>query len=133
LVSVVAVAIIGSSTVQIVSAVFGVGIHPVPAAAPGTPGRTCAEGVLRLERALDRSVEAAGSPAFAASLRPEWNEAGAVQRACSQSSEGLDAWASLARLRSAEEQLATGARAERLVELAPLRSDVSAHLPADLR
>jgi hypothetical protein len=133
IVLVLSVAIIGSSSLQIIGAVFGAGIHRIPASARGTPAQVCAEGVLRLARALDRSAEAAGSASFQASLRPEWNEAGAIQQACSQSSEGLDAWASLARLRSAEEQLASGVRTERQAELAPLRDDVSAHLPADLR
>jgi hypothetical protein len=61
-----AVAIIGASAVQIVPAVFGFGIVPVPAGPPGTSERECAEGVRRLKLALDRAVGA--GPAAA---RPE--------------------------------------------------------------
>jgi hypothetical protein len=85
--------------------------------------------VRKLERALDRAVEAAGSPSFQARLQPEWAEEATVGQACRQSNEGIDAWAALARLRSAEEQLSPRAGAE----LEPLRRDVIAHLPADLR
>ena len=74
-------------------------------------------------------MDAAGSASFAARLEPEWASAGSIEQACGQSSEGIDAWAALARLRSAEEQLAPRATAE----LEPLRRDVDAHLPADLR
>jgi len=123
------VAIIGSSTMQIIPAVFGTGIRPIPDGLPGSSTRRCAEGVVRLDHALDRAVDGAGSGDFSARLRPEWDERSAVEGACSQSSEGLDAWASLARLRSAEEHLPPDGRGL----LAPLRRDVLAHLPADLR
>lgn len=122
------VVFIGASALQIVPAVFGAGVRPLPSAAPGTPARACAEGIRRLERALDRAAEASGSASFEQSLRPEWDDRDGVQTACRASPEGTDAWASLLRMRSAEEQLAP-----RTGELGPLRSDVIAHLPADLR
>jgi len=125
----VSLAIIGASALQIVPAVFGAGTRPIPAAPPGSSARTCAEGVLRLELALERAVDAAGSASFQGRLEPEWAAEPTVRQACDQSSEGIDAWAALARLRSAEEQLSPRAQAE----LEPLRRDVIAHLPADLR
>jgi hypothetical protein len=123
------VAIIGSSTAQIIPAVFGTGIRPIPADLAGSSARTCAEGVQRLEQALDRAVDGSGAGDLSARLGPEWEQSHAVELACSQSSEGLDAWAALARLRSAEEHLVPDERGL----LAPLRRDVRAHLPADLR
>jgi hypothetical protein len=126
---VVSLALIASSAWQIIPAVFGAGIRPIPAAPPGSSARTCAEGILKLERALERAADAAGSPSFQARLQPEWADEATVSQACGQSSEGIDAWAALARLRSAEEQLSAHAGDE----LEPLRRDVIAHLPADLR
>ena len=73
-------------------------------------------------------MDVAGSAAFERRLDPEWSDRETIEAACSESSEGLDAWAALARLRSAEEQLAP-----RTEELGNLRRDVVAHLPADLR
>ena len=122
-------AVIGSSALQIIPVVFGAGTHPLPAAPPGSSARVCAEGVRTLELALDRATEAAGSASFRARLQPEWAEEATIREACSQSAEGIDAWAALARLRTAEEQLSPHAGAE----LEPLRRDVIAHLPADLR
>ncbi|HEY3822707.1 MAG TPA: hypothetical protein VGL81_36330 [Polyangiaceae bacterium] len=128
-ISIVSVAVIGSSAWQIVPAVFGAGGRPIAAAPPGSSARACAEGIRTLERALGRAVDAAGSASFQARLQPEWSQEEAIREACAQSSEGIDAWAALARLRSAEEQLSPHAGAE----LEPLRRDVIAHLPADLR
>jgi hypothetical protein len=125
----VSLALIASSSWQIIPAVFGAGVRPIPAAPPGSSARICAEGVRRLELALDRAADTAGSAAFQSRLLPEWAEEATVSQACGQSSEGIDAWASLARLRSAEEQLSPGAGAE----LEPLRRDVIAHLPVDMR
>jgi hypothetical protein len=132
IVLVVSVALVGSSAVQIIPAVFGLGTRPLPdlaVAPPGSPARTCAQGLQGLQRALDRAVDSAGSASFPGRLEPEWAEAGTVEQACRQSPEGIEAWAALARLRSAEEQLAPRAEAE----LGPLRRDVIAHLPTDLR
>ena len=126
---VVSVALIGSSAMQIIPSVFGAGIRPIPATPPGSSARTCADGVRKLERALDRAEDSAGSSSFQVRLQPEWAGAAAIEEACNQSSEGIDAWAALVRLRSAEEQLAPRPGSE----LEPLRRDVIAHLPADLR
>jgi hypothetical protein len=128
-VSVIAVAFIAISVLQIVPAVFGVWIRPLPSATPGSPARICADGVRRLAAALDRANAVAGGPAFDRALQPEWNDAPAVEQACGKSPEGLDAWASLLRLRSAEQQLA-GRSGD---PLAPLRREVASHLPVDLR
>jgi hypothetical protein len=125
------VGIIGLSAVQIVPAVFGAGITPIPAAQPGTKERTCADGVRRLASALDRAADSAGNASFEQRLQPEWGDAGWIHEACKEARQGLDAWAALARLRSAEEQL--GPRAPLDGQLEPLRRDVQAHLPADLR
>jgi hypothetical protein len=122
---VVAVVFIGASAVQIVPAIFGAGVTPIPVSPSGSDPRVCAEGVRRLERALERAHDTAGSLSFG----PDEER---VRSACDKSPEGLDAWASLARLRSAEEQLAPAAGSA-AAELEPLRRDVAAHLPADLR
>jgi hypothetical protein len=121
----VAVLFIGASAAEIIPAVFGFGIAPLPAALRGSSERACAEGVHRLALALERTD--AGGPGCAPQA-PEWRDAPAIEQVCSRSSEGRDAWAALARLRSAREQLG-----ERPAALAPLRRDVAAHLPADLR
>jgi hypothetical protein len=106
---VVAVVFIGASVWNIIPAVFGANIQPLPAGPEGSLERTCADGVRRLEHGL-----------------PGWQDAAGVETACSASSAGLDAWAALLRLRSAGQQLSPG-------DLAPLKRDVEAHLPADLR
>jgi hypothetical protein len=111
----VAVVFIGSSAAQVVPAVFGFGVRPLPSGPPGSSARTCAEGVRAL--AQDRGERSA------------WDRDSPVYRACAVSPEGLDAWAALVRLRMAEEQL----RQADPAELGPLRRDLSAHLPAELR
>lgn len=127
---VVAVAFIGGSAAQIIPAIFGVDITPIPAAPPGSSERTCAEGVRRLALAVEPPGDggAQGGP----SAPEEWDGASAVEQACSRSSEGRDAWAALARLRSASQQLARRDKRDR-ADLDSLRRDVAAHLPADLR
>lgn len=110
----VAVVYIAASAADIIPAVFGVVLHPMSAAPPGTPARTCAEGLRRLVSTADGTGSDDG-----------------VQRACAASREGLDAWAALERLRSAEQQLAGRSGSE--PELQKLRREVLAHLPADLR
>lgn len=129
---VVAVVFIGASAVQIVPAIFGAGVTPIPSSPSGSDPRTCAEGVRRLERALERARPPAGSPSSGHALERDLSDEARVRAACDKSPEGLDAWASLARLRSAEEQLGPGG-AGAAEELEPLRRDVAAHLPADLR
>jgi hypothetical protein len=113
-VMVVAVVFIGMSAVQIVPAIFRVGVTPLPAPGQDANAAACAVGIR------DRLGRTAS---------PELPDEEQVRSACEKSPAGLDAWASLARLRSAERQL-DGTRPE---ELDPLRRDVAAHLPADLR
>jgi hypothetical protein len=136
-VTLVAVAFIAVSVLQIIPDVFGAWVHPLPPASPGSPARICAEGVKTLARALDRASASAGSPAFDEALKPEWNGAPTVEQACSRSSEGLDAWAALLRLRSAEQQLARrGGETpgpDYARDLATLQREVASHLPVDLR
>jgi hypothetical protein len=120
LVVVVAVVFIGASAAQIIPAVFGWQIRPLPPAPVGTSTRTCADGIRALADAVDRT---GGGPA-------DWDGAAAhVARACAASSEGLDAWAALMRLRYARLQLAQDHDAE----LAELRRNVDAHIAAELR
>jgi hypothetical protein len=142
LILVVAVLFIGSSTWQLVQAVFlgngGAQARPLDP--------ICADGLRRLSSALDRAAALvvaapsppAGPPAddavalFRRDLSPEWDGARAVEETCAASVNGEDAWATLTRLRSAHEQLARRGHAE----LAPFRHDLAAHLahlPVDLR
>ena len=132
-----AVLFIGSSTWQIVRALFAEN-HDSILVSPEQ--RACAVGLRELASALDRaaSLVVASSyedganeavAAFRRGLSPEWNTAVSVQRTCASSPEGVDAWAALERLRSAEEQLTRQSRAE----LGPIRRDLTAHLPSDLR
>jgi hypothetical protein len=134
---VVAVLFIGSSAWQIVRALF-VESHEGVLVSPEQ--RACALGLRDLASALDRaaSLVVASSyevgtneavAAFRRGLSPEWNTAESVQRSCATSPGGADAWAALERLRSAEEQLTRQSRAD----LGPIRRDLTAHLPSDLR
>jgi hypothetical protein len=134
----IAVAFIGASVAQIIGAVFGTGVAPMQSAEPGSAERTCAFGVRGLERALERAssrilssatTDDEAVAAFREGLSPEWEQADAVRRACARAREGLEAWAALQRLLLAQEQLTRYVH----VELAPLRRDVIAHLPMDLR
>lgn len=104
---------IAASAVDIIPAVFGAVMHPLPPAPPGTPARACAEGIRRLVSA------------------PAADADDPVKQACAASREGLDAWAVLERLRSAERQLAGRSGSDQ--ELQELHRQVLAHLPADLR
>jgi hypothetical protein len=116
----VSVAFIGASAAQIIPAVFGWQIRPLPPAPAGTSTQTCADGIRVLADAIDRTGGALA----------DWDGAAAhIARACAASSEGLDAWAALMRLRSARLQLAQGHDAE----LASLRHNVDAHIAAELR
>ena len=129
---VVSLAIIASSSWQIIPAVFGAGIRPIPAAPPGSSARTCAQGIraarpgARPRAGGCRGEAPSSAPACSPSGRDEADD---PRRLRASPREGLDAWAALARLRSAEEQLSGHAGDE----LEPLRRDVIAHLPADLR
>jgi hypothetical protein len=151
LVIVVAVLFIGASAAQIIPAVFGWGVRPLSPAPPGSAEGACGEGVRAMARALDRAGGQAWSSRGLTSgdrpldddptggeaamqvlrrgLAPEWDAEARVERACSESRRGSEAWAALMRLRRAEEQLVFGA----FVELAVPRGDVAAHLPTDLR
>jgi hypothetical protein len=115
---VVAIAFIAISTAQITSAVFGLRTMPLASGPVDSPVRRCATGISRLARALDRGP----SPA-------EWNDAESVEETCRAVTGGLDAWAALLRLRAAELQLAPATSED----LQPLRVEVAAHLPPDLR
>jgi hypothetical protein len=139
-VTVVAVAFVASSAAQIVAAVFSFGFEPLPAgASAGSPEQLCASGIQSLARALDRagrrppSVTASAREETTAGSRPglspEWDRADEVRAACDAAQGGPSAWASLERLRVAEEQSGRLGREE----LSSVRSDVAAHLPADLR
>jgi hypothetical protein len=137
LVTVVALAFIASSAHQIAGAVFGFGFEPLPAGAlAGSPEQLCASGIQGLARALDRADGRRSSEATGASdetsrsgLSPEWDRAEEVRAACDAAQGGPSAWASLQRLRVAEAQSGRLGREE----LSSVRSDVAAHLPADLR
>jgi len=141
LVTVVSLAFIVSSTVQITRAVFGLGLEPLPSgASAGSPEQLCASGIHALAGALDRAGGRLSSVASAANdaetmaalrpgLSPEWDHADEVRAACDAARGGPSAWASLQRLRVAEEQSGRLGREE----LTSVRSDVAAHLPADLR
>jgi hypothetical protein len=140
LVTIVSVAFIASSTSQITAAVFGFGFEPLPAGASvGSPEQLCARGIQGLARALDRAgqlasvASAANDDETTAALRPglspEWDRADEVRAACNAARGGPSAWASLERLRVAQEQSGRLGRDE----LRSVRSDVAAHLPADLR
>ncbi len=135
---IVAFAFIGSSAWQIIPAVFGAGFEPIAPGAPGSSERECALGIRKLLGALDRAAgEVApadaerGGPeaALHARLSPEWDEANAVARTCERAPGGLDAWAALERMRMGEDQLVRLGQ----VGLGPMRVEVAAHLPPDLR
>lgn len=128
----VSVVFVAASAAQIVPAVFGVSVTPLPSSASSSAGKSgsawiCATGI---RRRLDESLERVEAPA--PGPRRPWPDEAEVRGACGSSPEGLDAWASLARLRRAEEELAP-ATGDASGELFALRRDVAAHLPADLR
>ena len=132
-----AVLFIGSSAWQIVRALFAENRDSVLVS---PEQRACALGLRELATALDRAANLVvassnevgtneAAAAFRRGLSPEWNTADSVQRTCAASPEGTDAWAALERLRTAEEQLARQNR----TDLGPIRRDLTAHLPSDLR
>jgi hypothetical protein len=123
-----AISFIGASAVQIIPAVFGAGVRPLPSSPPGSSARVCAEGVRGLLLAIGSADPNKADPNKTAPP-PEWER---VEQACGASPEGLDAWAALMRLRSAAAQIARPQQGES-IELDPLRRDVAAHLPAELR
>jgi hypothetical protein len=130
LVLVVSLAFVGSSSWQIIPAVFGSGFTPLPSgAAPGSPEQRCASGVRSLADALDQPRLALPGAPSRPGLSPVWDSASEVQSACTEAQGGPQAWASLQRLRMAEEH------SDRLDrdDIDAVRRDVAAHLPADLR
>lgn len=127
-VMVAAISFIVVSTTQIVRGVFGLGTTPMASGPTDSPEGQCAMGIRRLARALDRPV-ATDLPSAGPASEPAWNDTEAVDQACRKAPGGLDAWAALLRLRAAEQQLAQ-ANDE---DLQPLRREVTAHLPADMR
>ena len=136
LVGAIAVPFIVSSTLQIATAVFGIGASRIPPGTPGSPKQTCSTGIIELEAALDRASarllanpEDGNGDGAGRDLPPEWGRADAVHRACDAVEGGTQAWAALERLLIGQRQLARHARDD----LMPLRRDVSAHLPAELR
>jgi hypothetical protein len=133
LVLVVAMLFIGVSTAQIISAVFGIRTTPLASGPIDSPERRCALGISRLAKALDRAARApAAEPGFRSEIPDpggDWASADGVQRSCGQATGGLDAWAALLRLRQAQSQLARS----QPDDLLPLRRDLAAHLPQDMR
>jgi hypothetical protein len=127
-VMVVAVSFIAVSTTQIVRAVFGLATTSLAPGRADSPQGRCAIGIRRLARTLDRPV-GVEPPASGPATGAGWTDTEAVDQACRKASGGLDAWAALLRLRAAEQQLAQASEED----LQPLRREVAAHLPADLR
>jgi hypothetical protein len=123
---VVALVFIGVSSAQIISAVFGLGTVPLAAGPGDSPERRCGEGISQLLKAPEPPSGA--TPAAAKPLQAA-NDADRVEQECRKAAGGLDAWDALLRLRAAESQLAATAPEA----LEPLRHEVIAHLPADLR
>jgi hypothetical protein len=124
----IAVAFVGASAAQIIPVVFGIGVQPIAAAEQSSAGsseRACAYGIYAFALGLDRI----NLQAWRERSLPEWDSASNIERACAQSRAGVDAWAALLRLRRAEEDVVLRG----LADLAPLRRDVEARLPAELR
>ncbi|MGA3120948.1 MAG: hypothetical protein ABSF69_09290 [Polyangiaceae bacterium] len=139
LVILIALAFIAASAIQIIPAVFGRNAAGLGTWRANSPtDHACAVGLRVLAGALDRGSDGVGwwgepDETRSAIGRDPVPSAGSmaerVSQACAGSREGLDAWAALERLRSAREQVARRGQAE----LGPLRRDLLAHLPTDLR
>jgi hypothetical protein len=138
-----AVLFVGSSAWQLVGTLFLGGPSAATPSRSESVGAACADGLRGLASAVDRAggaaiawpVGATVPPVedvvslFRHGLSPEWDRAQAVETSCAASESGKDAWATLARLRSAEEELVREGHAG----LGPLRRDLAAHLTAELR
>jgi hypothetical protein len=125
----VAVLFIASSSAQIIRAVFGLGVRPLPPGPPGSSARICAIGIrsaagLPSDDAGGRRAKAELEASSVPAPKPHDFEA-----ACAASPEGLDAWASLLRFEQTVAQI-PHAPPEAVI---PLRQELIAHLPADLR
>lgn len=136
-VTAIAVAFIGSSAAQIVPAVFGVVARAPPAAVaqtlPGAPERDCADVIRGLSSSLDRlyakALAETDADSALARFRADWESAAGGYDVCARAHGGSDAWAALLRLQRAQEQSLRRTAAD----LGPLRRDVSAHLPDQIR
>ncbi|MDP9148420.1 MAG: hypothetical protein M3O36_00545 [Myxococcota bacterium] len=138
-----AVVFVASSAMQIVRAVFFRETLIFSSSVPGSTSEGCAQRIASLLRALDRANAKARAEqslppklnddaslvVFRQGLHPEWDDRGAIERACASSAAGLESWAAVSRLRAALEEWI---RRERIA-LEPLRRDVIPHLPANLR
>jgi hypothetical protein len=120
-----AAAFVVLSAWQLVIGVFGAAEAQAPAGEPIE--RTCAAGLRELARALDRAVAAGAAAGNAharttmnAALAPEWDAEPNVAAACQRDRRGADAWATLLRLRKAEEM----ASERRAAVVAPLRTEL---------
>jgi hypothetical protein len=120
---------------QLVMGVFGVGFDAfrLPGPAPLAAG-ACAGELRGLEAAIGRALGAASRAGtdekavttYRSALSPEWDEETAVATTCDAEPHGREAYAAVLRLRRGGEDLAR----RQVVELAPLRQNVSAYLPA---
>ncbi len=135
------VAFIAISATEIISTALGSPVTPIAAitgkddtSADPVKSRECADGVHSLASAVDLAAAAAlASPdektattRFRESLAGVWdpNEK-PTEASCNSVPRGRDAFAAVLRLREAQE----GFIRRQVVEIAPLRRDVSAYLP----
>jgi hypothetical protein len=134
---VVALGFMALTTHQLVVGVFGVDARPLPSSEDEQgPGVTCAARLRGMEAAVERGIaaaahapdETAASARYRSALAPEWDDSAAVESTCEKEIPGgIDALATVNRLRVAGEQLAR----RHASELAPLRHDVATYLPRD--
>ncbi len=117
---------------QLLRPVFGLGPNEDRFAPPAA----CARALGELERALDRAMSQSIVPpagmldeeddvlaAFERAALPEWGNLKEVERLCAGARRGGDAFASLARLKRAEERFVR----RQVTEIAPLRRDLEAY------
>jgi hypothetical protein len=118
---------------QLVMGVFGVGFETFRLPGPAPLGAGACAGELRgLDAAIGRALGAASRvgtddkalTAYRSALSPEWDEETDVARTCDGEPHGREAYAAVLRLRRGGEDLAR----RQVVELAPLRQNVSAYL-----
>ncbi len=122
------------STWELAEGAFAVGARPLDSS--GAPeARACTSELESLRQDLDRAVAVAGESgapeaeqAFATALGPRFSEGelARVEGVCKRVPRGLSAMGALLRLRRAEE----AALARRRAEVAPLRAELGAYLPA---
>ena len=119
---------------QLVMGVFGIGLDAarIPGPAPLSQG-ACAEQLRGLRGAVERALGAAAragseeqaSTTYQRDLAPEWDLEAEVVKQCDGEPHGRDAYGAVLRLRRAGEDLAR----RQVIELSPLRQNVSAYLP----